>query len=157
MCLSHLFPPPADHAPLSASCNSAEPESYDTELFGAGVDLCHALADRFKMTRPTVLSQRDVPGLTRAVIPPLVARGVRALSIGANTFSASAAVPRIYRWEEPQSKTALVALQHPGGYGDGSTVTVNGSTHALHHLFNGDNAGPHKPSQELNQKSNEGK
>ena len=126
---------------------NAEPESYDTELFGAGVDLCHSLADRFQMPRPTVLSQRDVPGLTRAVIPLLVERGVRALSVGANTFSASAQVPRIYRWEDPQTETSVIALQHPGGYGDGSTVLVNGSTHALHLLFNGDNAGPHHPSQ----------
>eukprot|EP01052_Picozoa_sp_SAG31_P031212 SAG31_NODE_3284_length_4464_cov_5.447194_2_plen_464_part_00 len=126
---------------------NAEPEIFDTELFGAGVDLCHSLADRFNMSRPTVLSQRDVPGLTRAVIPPLVARGVRALSIGANTFSASAMVPRIYRWMEPQTKSSLIALQHPGGYGDGSTVLVNGSTHALHLLFNGDNAGPHSSNE----------
>jgi hypothetical protein len=35
----------------------------------------------------------------------------------------------------------VVALVHPGGYGDGSTVAVEGSSHALALLFNGDNAG----------------
>jgi hypothetical protein len=125
---------------------NSEPESYDAELFVAGVDLCQQLADRFSMPKPTVLSQRDVPGLTRAVIPLLVERGVRALSVGANTYSASASVPRIYRWLEPASEATVIALQHPGGYGDGSTVVVNGSKHALHLLFNGDNAGPHETS-----------
>ena len=56
-------------------------------------------------------------------------------------------MPRIYRWIDRQSNASLIALQNAGGYGDGSTVTVNGSTHALHLLFNGDNAGPHTPQQ----------
>ena len=53
------------------------------------------------------------------------------------------------RWEEPVSGESVVALQHPGGYGDGATVVMpNGSsTHALHFLFNGDNAGPHTVAQ----------
>jgi hypothetical protein len=42
-------------------------------------------------------------------------------------------------------------MQNPGGYGDGSTILMpNGSsTHALHLLFNGDNAGPHSVEQVL--------
>eukprot|EP01050_Picozoa_sp_SAG11_P004239 SAG11_NODE_265_length_11509_cov_26.341455_4_plen_146_part_00 len=112
--------------------HNGEPEAFDAELFGAGVDLCHALDDRLGRNRSAVLSQRDVPGLTRGVIPLLHGRGVRALSVGANTFSASAAVPRIYRWADPVSGLSLIALQHPGGYGDGSTVSVKGSAHALH-------------------------
>ena len=53
------------------------------------------------------------------------------------------------RWEEPFSGESVVMLQHPGGYGDGTTVTMpNGSsTHAIHFLFNGDNAGPHSEAQ----------
>lgn len=53
------------------------------------------------------------------------------------------------RWEEPTSGESLVMLQHPGGYGDGATVTMPGgsSTHAIHFLFNGDNAGPHSVAQ----------
>ena len=52
---------------------------------------------------------------------------------------------RLSRWEEPGSGESVVMLQHPGGYGDGATVIMpNGSSaHAIHFLFNGDNAGPH--------------
>lgn len=126
---------------------NAEPEAADAELFGAGIDMCHSLSDRFHQPRPRVLSQRDVPGMTRAVIPLLVERGVTALTVGANTYSASAAVPRIYRWRDPDSGSSVIALQHPGGYGDSSTVIANGSVNALHLMFNGDNAGPHSPEE----------
>ena len=43
------------------------------------------------------MSQRDVPGMTRATIPLLTSLGVKAVSVGANTYSASAEVPAIYR------------------------------------------------------------
>ena len=129
--------------------HNGEPETFDAELFADGIGLCHALDDRFGKPHASVLSQRDVPGLTRSVIPLLAQQDVLALSVGANTYSASAAVPRIYRWREPQSNLSVIALQHPGGYGDGSTVVMpNGSSgHALHLLFNGDNAGPHSVEQ----------
>lgn len=129
--------------------HNGEPETFDAELFTDGIKLCHSLDDEFKKPHATVMSQRDVPGMTRAVIPLLVAQGVRALSVGANGYSASAAVPSIYKWEEPLSQTSVVAMQNPGGYGDGKTVVMpNGSsTHALHFLFNGDNAGPHSVAQ----------
>ena len=39
--------------------------------------LVKVLADRFGVERPAVLSQRDVPGLTRSAIPLLQAAGVR--------------------------------------------------------------------------------
>ena len=122
-------------------------------------------------------------------------RGVTALSIGANIYSASADVPVIYKWEDPLSKTSVIAMQNPyaraqsppqcdiqgcrerfrgkmmnfalkmmdsvfkmmhsvfkmssGGYGDGATIKMpnSSSTHALHLLFNGDNAGPHSVAQ----------
>lgn len=56
---------------------------------------------------------------------------------------------RLSRWEEPSSGESVIMLQHPGGYGDGTTVVMpNGSsTHAIHFLFNGDNAGPHTVAQ----------
>ena len=102
-------------------------------------------------------SSSAVPGMTRAVIPILRAKGITAISVGANTYSASAAVPRIYNWthtttttnndNHSSSSNSIIALQHPGGYGDGDTVSVPGCSHALALLFNGDNAGPHSPQQ----------
>jgi hypothetical protein len=61
------------------------------------VRLCHKLDDEFEKPHAAVMSQRDVPGMTRAVIPLLTALGVKAVSVGANTYSASADVPAIYR------------------------------------------------------------
>ncbi len=59
--------------------------------------LCHNLDDQFDKPHTAFMSQRDVPGMTRAVIPLLTALGVKAVSVGANSFSASAEVPAIYR------------------------------------------------------------
>ena len=49
-----------------------------------GIKLTHDLDDRFNLTRKTVLSQRDVPGMTRGLIPILVENGVKAISEGSN-------------------------------------------------------------------------
>jgi hypothetical protein len=54
--------------------------------------MTHALDDRLNKTRATVLSQRDVPGTTRSVIPRLRANGVQAISFGVNGFSSPPAV-----------------------------------------------------------------
>lgn len=59
--------------------------------------LCHKLDDQFNKPHATFMSQRDVPGMTRATIPLLTALGVKGVSVGVNTYSASAEVPAIYR------------------------------------------------------------
>ena len=65
---------------------NAEAELYNAELFDFGIQLTHDLAVRLGKPDglPTVISQRDVPGVTRAVIPLMHNRSVRAFSIGAN-------------------------------------------------------------------------
>ena len=50
-----------------------------------------ALDERFGQPRKTVLSQRDVPGLARALIPVLKAKGVAGISIGAHEDTTHAA------------------------------------------------------------------
>ena len=51
----------------------------DPSLIEAGLALTWALDDRFKVPRKHTLSQRDVPGMTRALIPLLKGAGVRAI------------------------------------------------------------------------------
>jgi hypothetical protein len=51
------------------------------------------LAATLNVTRPRTLSQRDVPGLSRAVVPLLAKAGVHTVSIGANGGSASPDLP----------------------------------------------------------------
>lgn len=60
--------------------------------------------------------QRDVPGLTRAVIPVLAAKGIKAVSVGVNPGSAPPAVPQYtpFIWRDEASGTQLLAFWRPG-------------------------------------------
>ena len=40
----------------------------------------------------------DVPGIPRSVIPVLVANGVSAITVGTNSKSMPAVVPKIFEW-----------------------------------------------------------
>jgi hypothetical protein len=44
----------------------------------------HALDARFGKANKTVISQRDVPGVTRGIVPLMHQRGVKAFSEGCN-------------------------------------------------------------------------
>ena len=67
--------------------HNAELEAGSATVIDAGLNLTHALDDDLRVPRKTVLSQRDVPGLTRAMIPLLMRRGVKAVSVGVNGAS----------------------------------------------------------------------
>ena len=58
-----------------------------------------------------------MPGLTRAALPLLARRGVRALSVGENSQCAPMAVPPIFRWRDNATGVELLALFHGLGYG----------------------------------------
>ena len=74
-------------------------DTMDAPLIEAGMQLTAALAKRLGVAAPTVLSQRDVPGMTQAAVPVLVRSGVRAVSVGVN----NAATP-------PDGEMALLVL-----------------------------------------------
>jgi hypothetical protein len=96
---------------------NAEPEMYTPELFDAALNLTFELDDHFGHPRRKTLSQRDVPGLTRAAIPLLSMRGVRAVSVGENAQVAPSAVPPIFLWKDNHTKTEVVGMFHGLGYG----------------------------------------
>lgn len=77
---------------------NSELELLDTSLLGYGINMTHELDDQFGVRRKTVLSQRDVPGMTRSVIPTLAANGVRAITVGVNGASTPPSVPRAFMW-----------------------------------------------------------
>lgn len=79
---------------------NAEPEAYDSSLFAFGVNMSHWLDDQFKKPRSITMSQRDVPGMTRSVIPLLLQQGVLAISEGVNSYSAPPVVPTIFNWSD---------------------------------------------------------
>ena len=52
----------------------------------AALKMTHALDAEFGLPPKAVLSQRDVPGLTRSMIPILKQHGVEAVSVGVNGY-----------------------------------------------------------------------
>lgn len=122
-----------------------ESELLDRELFVWGFEMAHSLDQQFGLPPKTTMSQRDVPGITRSVVPLLRQAGVAALSIGCNGASAPPGLPQAFVWADKQSGESIVGMLHPGGYG-GTTVAdavmVPGWNKALIMAFNGDNAGP---------------
>ena len=96
---------------------NAELEFMEPSLLSFGFEMTHALDDALGVPRKTVMSQRDVPGSTRAAVPLLVANGVHAISFGVTGFSAPPAMPRAFVWSDPASKTSVIGMYHAGGYG----------------------------------------
>lgn len=124
---------------------NSDSELHTAWLLTAGIGRCHALDERFGLVPKATISQRDVPGMTRAILPVLAAAGVRALSVGANGASTPPFVPRAFVWRDAASGVSLPALIHPYGYGGLGTedaVRVPGLGHVLVFEWEGDNAGP---------------
>eukprot|EP00823_Brevimastigomonas_motovehiculus_P008810 TRINITY_DN824_c0_g1_i2.p1 TRINITY_DN824_c0_g1~~TRINITY_DN824_c0_g1_i2.p1 ORF type:complete len:655 (+),score=144.20 TRINITY_DN824_c0_g1_i2:280-2244(+) len=131
---------------------SSQLEATDADTFLYGLDMTHTMDRQLNRSLSTVINQRDVPGATRASIPLLKSRGIKAFTIGVNTFSAAPAVPSASVWKDPISGESIFLLVHPGGYGGLSksdAVIVDGLSHALIFAWRGDNAGPHEPVELL--------
>ena len=93
------------------------------------------------------LSQRDVPGMPRGIIPLLNKSGVSAISIGANDGSTPPKLPKAFVWKDSTSKTSLLGLFNWPGYGHlGEEVVLPNLKHALVYNWNGDNDGPYTAS-----------
>ena len=125
---------------------NSELELLEPSLLTAGLELCASLSAEFGLPAPRTLSQRDVPGMTRAVIPLLEAAGVSAVSVGVNGFAAPPAFPPVCVWSDPASNTSVILSNHPGGYGGilaADATFVEGLTHVLIPDWQTDNHGPH--------------
>ena len=108
-----------DHITWHAFPHNAQLEVMDPALIAAGFELTFALDKAFNKTNKTTLSQRDVPGMTRALMPILNRRGVTAVSIGANDGSTPPDLPPCFRWvDAPNASSA--------GAGTGSNASVVG-------------------------------
>lgn len=125
---------------------NAELEMYNPTFVDEGVALTHSLDASLGLPPKFTLSQRDVPGTTRAAIPILRRNGVQGITVGVNTASAYPQVPKAFVWTDPVSADSLYAMWHPRGYGGytvDEAVIVPGLTHAMVTDWNGDNAGPY--------------
>lgn len=120
---------------------------YDVGSVEAGLNLVKATADSLKVPHPVSLSLRDVPGLTRALLPTLTAAEVRFVSVGSGgPKQGHPDVPDLFVWRDLASN-ASVLVTHDDGYGGGTHVAPNG--HALYCAWNRDNSGPINPTSPL--------
>ncbi|HEX3527150.1 MAG TPA: DUF5054 domain-containing protein [Thermoanaerobaculia bacterium] len=121
------------------------PELMDPSLYKFGLSLSQDLDVKYHGGKPTLTaSNRDVPGMTRGVIPLLLKAGIRALSVGTNSGVVSPALPPVFWWRAPDSAEKLLVYWHPGGYGgirQGDAVVVPGFKEALVSVYGGDNTG----------------
>ena len=150
---------------------NSELDMYDASLIEAGVELSASISTRYGQSRPTVLSQRDVPGMTQAIVPVLAKLGVQAISVGCNNAAQPPDVPSIFRWQAPNGgNSSVIGLVHAGGYAElkgnggcddmtgndgclrthkGEDYLVDGCDEALVMAWNSDNQGPPAESDVL--------
>jgi hypothetical protein len=158
---------------MHAFPHNAQAELMDRAMFLAGVTRSQGTASAMGSPhKPRVLSQRDVPGLTRGVVPLLRGAGVIGISVGANDDSPAPDTPSTrqcdrlglhvvrtpFLWVDASSGESIIADVHPGGYGgltgnyqppgdsmDGALcdcVGVVGLDEVLCYAWRGDNYGP---------------
>ena len=134
-------------------------------LFEYGLELSKNLDSLFGINRThPVLSQRDVPGLTKAVVPRLVGRGIKAISVGVNPGTAPPAVPSPFVWKFDEGDTdGVIFFQvkggyplnpgvdpaHPRGLAKDKCHSVDGLDEVLCFAFRTDNTGPPVNVQEV--------
>ena len=119
------------------------PEAMDAASFLAMLDSVDALSARYGVHYGrTLFKSTDTPGLSRAIIPLLNARGRRAIHSGANGKCTMSKLPGAFMWVDAQSNTSVLALMS-NGYGGTFVVGSN----ALIINYQGDNAPPPLPPQ----------
>eukprot|EP01084_Bolivina_argentea_P044399 81701_1 len=143
---------------------NSENELYDKSLFEYGLWLStkylpSLISNNYES--PMVMSQRDVPGITRSVIPLLIKHNISALSIGCNDQSAPPSITQdvdyisqIFMWKDIISNQSIITMIHKNGYGGISyndAVLINGYDQALIYNWNGDNLGPYNYTQYIQQ------
>ncbi|HEY1159668.1 MAG TPA: DUF5054 domain-containing protein [Terracidiphilus sp.] len=125
----------------------ALPFTWQTELLSqsmieGSLALSQSLDRRFGVVT-TGAKMTDVPGHTRAIIPPLAKHGINFLEIGVNDASTPAQLPPIFLWMDPSG--ASLPLMYHLAYG--GIARVPGSDLAVATRVRGDNSGPHTPDE----------
>ncbi|XP_041367668.1 uncharacterized protein LOC121382209 [Gigantopelta aegis] len=137
-------------------------EMIDTSLVEMAIQLGLDLDKHFGIQRSyRTLSQRDVPGMSQALLPVFAKLGVAAVSVGVNGATAPPAVPKIFHWKF--QNVSLIGMwtpwgypnnpgsdpAHPEGLSKENCITFPGLTHALCFAFRTDNTGPPESVQEV--------
>ena len=117
-------------------------EMMDRSMIEGSLAISDSLDKRFGK-KTTGAKMTDVPGHTRAIIPPLAAHGVNFLEIGVNGGSTPAEVPSLFLWKDPSGASLPMMYHHEYG----GIAVVPGAELALVTEVRGDNSGPHKPEE----------
>lgn len=121
---------------------NAEASFYpDASTFNAALDITASLSKDLGIPTPTAVSQRDVPGWTRATIPLLAKRGINGISFGSGTPPGKPDTPPLFLWKDLPSGTEVVTTFETA-YGTAATVFVLPNGVALAAAWRGDNTGP---------------
>jgi len=113
-------------------------EAMTPGLFSAGLSLSRRLDKRYG--RKTIAAKMtDVPGHTRAIIPPMVSAGLTCLHIGVNPASTAPDVPPAFVWRSPEG-AEIIVLYSAGSYG--TLHAIDGQDEALFIAHTNDNLGP---------------
>jgi len=137
---------------------NAEPEVLNQQSINFALRLTHDIDKMFGLSPKKVMSQRDVPGMTRSMIPLLKASGVDGISVGVNGGSSPPDVPKAFIWKDPVSGQQIRTFYLNGGYGGLNHIipgypfdwiAVPGSSDIMIVDWRGDNAGPPTSAQEL--------
>ncbi|XP_050410308.2 uncharacterized protein LOC126824914 isoform X1 [Patella vulgata] len=137
-------------------------EALDVSMVEFSLQLSEDMDARIYQPRQhRTMSQRDVPGMTQALLPILARHGIEGITVGVNTVSSPPAVPKIFQWV--YQNTSLIAMWHPGGYplhpgsfpsmpiglSRDNCVTFSEFEEAMCFSFRGDNQGPPQSVQEV--------
>lgn len=113
-------------------------ELFSSELLEYALDISRRLDKKYGKT--TIAAKAtDVPGMTVAMIKPLVRAGVKFLHIGVNPASCMPDVPPVFRWRNEDGEELIV--MYNGDYGEHTRISEEC---AVTFCFAGDNCAPMK-------------
>eukprot|EP01043_Picozoa_sp_COSAG02_P010638 COSAG02_NODE_378_length_23535_cov_35.310164_9_plen_1246_part_00 len=128
--------------------------AFNEEMVGEQFRLSRELSDELGVPRSKVLSLRDVPGTTRALVPLLVRNNISALTVGVNNGAPDPAMPSPGRWVDRTSNTSVMFMQTGPGVGYPAREANHGGLcrrvcvtapklgHTMCWAFRPDNSGP---------------
>jgi hypothetical protein len=91
---------------------NSELAAYDPSLIAFGINHTHALDDYFGVKRKITFPDRDVPGVSRSLIPILLENGIGAINESPNGAMYPTNVPPAFVWKDTDSVNSVVNQQH---------------------------------------------
>ena len=115
---------------------TAHTELFTPELLDYALGISKGLDEKYSK-RTIAAKAPDVPGMTKAMIKPLVRAGVKFLHIGVNSGSCMPEVPPVFRWRNDEGEELIVIYN--GDYGEYTRLSDES---AATFRFAGDNCAP---------------